>query len=481
MRPFALSAQSLFSRILLLWILSFQAALAVGTVDELPAPLQDFIAVEQGRMSRAVDTSKLVSPNLSNQDPLFAPESRGIFKVKTYWIDESKFDHFQAEAISPGVRDSVTRKGEDGKRQIRLIVHPESKDFYQEFLKNAQPGEDLWATATSSSRTVVVWNENTKPFFAKLSLDRKIGGAKRTLPLSEVPRSLGTMAILDASRDSLPSTFHFFPETFGIHPAEMARGGMIIREIPAELLSGEKKYIPLFSLYAAPPEGPKPYLLEMIQKSGQMPSEFIHERIIAPFAKQWVDLALNQGITVEAHAQNTLIELGRDGLPNGNYMFRDLAGFDIDINYRKKLGLPLPEKLPVIGSFTDEYHQREISGALKRSLYNHYGGGFLYNLDKSIIDWERAGMLPDEFLGKESFTRMLIRELKVSYEKETGIKMGPISSLKNFGPYIKKAKAKKISALTPEKGGISLGCSSMFGRLRSFFTEGPTGIKNLSE
>ena len=62
--------------------------------------------------------------------------------------------------------------------------------------------------------------------------------------------------------------FAYAPEVFSLIPEGAKRGGMILRTIPDEVLRGEERVVPLFSLYADPPDGGPPMLARMIEESG---------------------------------------------------------------------------------------------------------------------------------------------------------------------------------------------------------------------
>gem|GEM_PF-5646368 len=45
----------------------------------------------------------------------------------------------------------------------RLLVHPESESFYEKLLAKSEVAEDLLATSTASSRTLLMWTEESQP------------------------------------------------------------------------------------------------------------------------------------------------------------------------------------------------------------------------------------------------------------------------------------------------------------------------------
>ncbi|MBY0413828.1 MAG: IucA/IucC family protein, partial [Bdellovibrionales bacterium] len=257
----------------------------------LPPGIVGILNAEQLLISRNLDERKIFSPKANSQDNFYKPENQNVFEIKTYWINEADLDAFTTTNVDPKLKGIMYREV-NGVKQWRLIVHPESENFYKNITDKGSRAKNFLATATSSSRTLVVWPEG-KPelaFFGKLSLDSEIAGVVRTIFGAEIARSVGTSELLDTISADLPSSFKYFPESIGIMPKGQEKGGMIIREIPADIKSGEKKFLPLFSLYGECEKcGKKPLLIDMINRSGMPADKFITEKIISPFLDQWID------------------------------------------------------------------------------------------------------------------------------------------------------------------------------------------------
>lgn len=408
----------------------------VAAAQELSPPLQEWMRCEQACLSRSVDRSRLKSPEDNQQDPRYAPESRGVFQVKTYWIDASKMQTFAGIGLPERLKRTLTRT-HDGRKQVRLIVHPESEQLYADLTRGATRAPDLTATATASSRTLLVWprGQGQAAFFAKVSLDKMIGGSRRTVSQGEVARSVGVNNVLQlaARRSELPASFGFISEVFSTIPRGMSEGGMIIRAIPQQVTEGSSRYVPLFSLYARPPDGGLPLLAQMIHGSGQPATTFVRERIIRPFVKQYLDLAAKGGIIPEPHAQNVLIELGRDGQPTGRFIHRDFGGFNIDFQHRRGAGKAMPARMPTTTTLEADYKigrygtPTELVG---RNLDTFFYGGFVYNLDRDLHGWIEKGWIPRERLGRNTFKKMLARELEGQYTAQTGERVRVRSNLR---------------------------------------------------
>lgn len=362
--------------------------------SSLPLGIQKLIFAEQRLLSRDVNEDRVMTPKDNKQDEQFKPENEKTFEVKSYWIQKSSLETFTSEHMSPKLQNIFFKRSANGQEFALLLVHPESESFYEQLTASAERGPKFLATSTASSRTLVMWpyERPNLAFFGKLSLNKEIGGVVRTIPQGEVARSLGTTEVLFKNQHVLPSSFKFLPEVMSAIPKGWPRGGMIIREIPKDLASGRDHFIPLFSLYADRGDLP-PLLAEMIQKSGMDPKTFVEQRIIAPFVNQWLELVLIHGISMEPHAQNVLIGLDQNGLPNGKFMHRDFGGFNLDLKSFRKLNTLIPSELPHVTSISEDYHQKFSVSSVNESLETFFEQGFVYNLDKKMPDWVTKGWI----------------------------------------------------------------------------------------
>lgn len=446
--------------------------------DRLPESIREWIYAEQKLLSRAVDERRIMAPRINNQDPDFAPEKGGVFEVKTYWVDASKMEAFLGDNMPERFRGMLVRT-RNGHTEYRLAVHPESESLYEEVVKGAERGAPLWATATASSRTLLVWEHGmeAQPFFAKLSLNKEIGGVVRTIPLSEVVRSVGINNVLHAESATLPASFDFIPEVASMIPKGMPRGGMIIRTIPEEILSGKAKFVPLFSLYATPPEGGPPLLARMIEKSGMDPKEFVRTKIVEPMAAQWFDMVVDRGIQMEPHAQNVLIELGKDGLPTGRFLHRDLGGFTVDFNHRERLGLGTKASLPYIHDFEKEYHLDRAVERLK-DVRVYFSGGFLYNIDQELPKWQAKGWVKGDKVAPGTFEGLFEDAMSRELARRTGEKNLRTRTAEELvkattearEAEIKAAALRRSAASAPEHGGsLAAFFERSFAKIRSYF------------
>jgi hypothetical protein len=432
----------------------------------LPAPIRHFLFFEQERIDRSVDTVRLMAPT-AHADARYNPDSGNVFEVDSYWVDSDKMFSAKGIGLEPRLENLFFRVHE-GRNQVRLMVHPESKKFYASVTNGLEVADKFYATATSSSRSCVVWKEGVAPFMVKMSLDLELGGVNRTIPASEVSRSIGTNNVIETDRASLPSDFETFPEVVSVIPQGMKRGGMIVRQFPLDLIEGRANYIPIFALYALPPGQGPPLLAEMIRKSGRPALEFIRDHFIRPFARQWLDLTIFNGISMEPHGQNMLAKVDNNDMPIRGFGHRDMGGFDIAFPYRKALGMKAAaEPLPVIKDFAGEYHQAdsggepEYVGALGRSIYTHFESGLVFNVDRQIATWAKNGWIPQEAgLADQPLAKMLKAELEEAYLWRTGTQaqLGNTSELKGLVVKARKTLETRAKFLAPAiaRGDYSL-------------------------
>lgn len=394
--------------------------------DKLPKSIQEFMYFERDKMDRLANEELLVA-DTEKLDPRYSPEGKNIFQVKGFWIERSQFHVFE-DQLSPNLKKIYTSTIK-GKEYVLLLVHPQSESFYSQFLtKNKKnlnkPDKMYWAAPTASYRSLLLWEEGreSEPFLTKVSADIVIGGAQRTIKGGEIARSVGHSAILQLTNQN-SHEIDFFRESFGIIPKGMERGGMLVREMPEGLLTGERRMMPLFSLYSQSSPKEEPYLLTQIKKSGLNPRDYLSEYIFRPFAKQWLDLAIDQGIFMEAHAQNLLVEIDRQGQLTKRFVYRDLGGFNMDLRFRARTGLPLPETLPHMGRVMDDYLQRSHSSEIYGSIQHYFVGGFVYNLDQRMPTWQRDGFVAGPNFRKGNIESLFLKEFKKAYERKTGEKL----------------------------------------------------------
>ncbi len=358
----------------------------------LPLPLQKLMEYEKNT-NKIHHPSKIIPLN-NFQDPFYAPEQANVFNIPSYWVDNTNFHCFFTDTplISQFIKDNL----------ILFLIHPESDDFYN--IDRSFPGPIFSAIATSSSRTVLLMLNNLPICFAKVSLNKEISGVVRTVLKGEISRSVGTTMILDdlKQKNLLPRTFNYFREVISFIPHGLERGGMIIREIPSQLLTNSDfELMPVFSLFTE--QSNKEIPIYKLSK-GQDLDKYIYNKIIIPFIDEFFSLAF-LGISTESHAQNLLIDI-----KSGNFYYRDFSGFTINM---KKCPSLYSTHL-YMDKMEQDYWQKEHNKRLQKSLFTYFLGSIIYGLSEvTKIPYERL-----EFFVNHYTCKYLLK-YKVRYSENT--------------------------------------------------------------
>jgi len=344
-----------------------------------------------------------------NEKTYYSPENANWFKIESYWLSKKDVHFFKSESK---LNDLFFKDD-----KILFLVHPESIDYFS-FLKEEERGPTFKGLATSSYRTILIFYGEYF-FFAKLSVNKKFGNINRNIPKNEIIRSIGMNLILKNSNLSIT----YFPEILGVIPINLESGGMIIREIPENLL--ELELMPIFSLFTKQEDGRIP-LLNMSKEIGF--TTWIKKYIFEPFAKEYLYLAIN-GLTLEPHSQNLLLKI-KNGKPCG-FCHRDLNGFNYNLtNYSI-------DKLPSLGYIYKEYCQDTSIQNLSSSLSAYFQKWVIYGISEISTELDYLQM-------SRLFRKTLEREF-LNYGIRTIIDHEYI----NIQKYIEKIKNKKLKNVSP--------------------------------
>jgi hypothetical protein len=385
---------------------------------KLPIGIQSWYVYETSYLSREVDTDKLSSPAQNDQDPKFAPEAKEVFDLLGVWVPAKQMLAFESGGLTPELRNEFQRSRE-GHSEYLFLIHPESKSLYPKLLNQGFDQENFRAVATASSRSLLVWKtgHESHPFIAKVSLNKMIGYVTRTIKGTETARSVGTSKLLEGAAD-LPANAIFLMEPFSLIPKGLATGGMIVRQFPVEFLDGETQFLPLFALYGGEGEA---LLWDLIKRSGKSPHTYIREEIIRPFVQLWAQLAVEEGILMEPHAQNMLMEI-KNGRLTERFAARDFGGFNIDFKFRRKTRKFVPKNLPnFTGNVDKDYFQASHGEMIFMGMYNYFEAGFLYNLEQKLRKGLKNGHLSQsEFDKNPSLHDLLLTEINSALSQELG-------------------------------------------------------------
>lgn len=275
-------------------------------------------------------------------DSRFWPENRPKFGLPYFLIPTHATRSYLSDEISNNTSETVWVR-EGNAKYIRLFVHPESLEHYGSLVGRYKfvdgIDSEFIASPTASFRSLLTWRKdgNGDPFIAKVSLDTTIiGSINRTLSEKEIKRSLGTQNALSyMGSDELGKMgVGYFPETFGIVPILSngeALGGMLIRELPPELIQGQTE---IFSLSAIMSRELSPNtetkISKLIKSSGLSPYDFLKQIFVDEYLAMYEELSLKRGFNFEPHSQNLSMEF-IDGQFTGRWIHRDFGGFWVDL------------------------------------------------------------------------------------------------------------------------------------------------------
>lgn len=329
----------------------------------------------------------------------YFPERGRVFRLPCFRLTSAsvmRYGPSAARALGCGGEGGRTGTGE-----VVLPVHPLEHARYAVALAGVgatdSPAEvpRLWATPTSSTRTLLMWPEDRPQAmsFVKLSLTcRELGD--RALTRTRVARSVGLSGLVGRERERLPEAIGFFPEWGGVVPRALPDGGVIFRAIPQEVLAGRVIPAPLFALMGGS-EGHPPLLRQLMERMGRGARDAVEGALLARFARLWVDLVFDFGLILEAHAQNLLLALSPEGVPLGRFYYRDFEGLTVDWVLRRAKGLPAGE-LPGAGEWFPTYETwgyplyQLVSVKLMTSLFD-YLELVLGELESALLEWQVAG------------------------------------------------------------------------------------------
>lgn len=364
----------------------------------------------------------------SNINPDYVPEKNPKFPLPYYLIPVEDARFLQADSLDPRIADQLMMKI-SGKKHYKLFVHPESEAHY-DFLRNAYNyiGPDrteFMASPTSSYRSLVVWNKNSdtrKPFIAKVSLDKNvIGSIDRLVSINEVERSVANQKVFDRIGKQKLESLHLklFPETAGLtmlkqhDGAPEKLGGQLIREIPDEVVAGEKKWLS-FSALMSPNRKGSPLIMDVIAKSGLSSFEFFDQYMINGYLQMFEDVSLKAGMNFEPHSQNLVFETTRDLKPTGQWVLRDFGGVWPDVVTMAKNGGPV-----------DVYMEKASAAKYKlRGGRGNYISSYVFFYKRQVFDMMLAEVAKHDKAMSAEQVNVLKSKIDRQYTKLINIHLG---------------------------------------------------------
>lgn len=336
-------------------------------LKDFPSLLQHIIR-EQELHSRGVDENgsglHFITGTFSSKlNPEYNPENRIQQRVGYFIIPEKHAEVFKTKKLSTDIQKQLEVIRGNEVIGYRLFVHPECYEHYQplmeagfEYVKAID--STFMGAPTSSYRSWIVRDclpnndlikklpnfmqpvyKHSIPFIVKFGVSSSSTDPMRLLPLPDIKRCIDTQRELD-EMESVGS-LTIFQENFGLalkqipnYPSpsyssngQLVDSGMIIRELPKDLLQGNC-VISLASLFSV--ERSLPYIFELIDNRISIgdvknTSEFFMKYFIKGFLKAIEKLHFEDGIALPLHGQNVCLSIGKEI----TFVLRDLEGFSL--------------------------------------------------------------------------------------------------------------------------------------------------------
>lgn len=369
-------------------------------IEQLPAGLRNWLTLERFHLHKADLFQNC--PKDSGFDPRYFPQHCQPFRLPCYWV--ARKDLYVYGCQHEAMDRQPFSAGSSPDERILFPIHPSVLGDFQSFLSNVDAGDArvdgpcLWALPTSSTRTLLVWPEGAgdQAVFVKTSLHSQILGDRRITRI-RAGRSVGLNRLIDQQRAQLPPELHVVPEVLGLATRHALDSGALIRLVPSEIKDGRALVAPLFSLLGGD-GGRVPLLLTLLERTDMEPVRFVDALLCASFAPLWVDLTFRHGLILEAHGQDLLLGLSAQGVPSGQFYYRDLEGLQVDWELRLRRGWPEPD-LP--------------NGWAWRETYGTWGYRYCdfiwYKWEISLFDYLRFVLGEVELSLREWHERGLVR------------------------------------------------------------------------
>ena len=326
--------------------MSTQESAGAAAMTQLPVALQQWMALERFHLHQVEKFQRM------SRDPSFdtahLPQNGGVFRLPTYRVSRRHLHLLGGQPQNTDTMRFVT--GAQSQEQVLFPIHPSTLGHYREFLLNAracdvaQEGLCIWAAPTSSSRTLLAWQDGApqNAVFVKTSLFSPLFGDRRIRRV-QAGRSVTLSAMLADEADELPRALSYLTETLAFTSRQAPHTGAIVRTIPEAIKTGRVRLAPLFSLLGGSGDN-VPLLLTILERTGMPPLQFVHDVLCKPFAQLWLELSMNSGWILESHGQDLLLELSPELTFQGRFYYRDFEGLQVDWELRRWLGRARPAR-----------------------------------------------------------------------------------------------------------------------------------------
>lgn len=305
-----------------------------------------WLLAEQTLIHRRVDPLLLNAGNLSALPAPFRAESQRIWWLQTRVVpraDVRVWSHGNPSAPGRALLPSG---------QAVIPLHP-----LNAALAAMPQGPALFATPTSSARTLLVWSpvDGTPPMLLKVSLPRVVAAEHRGL----TPEALCTSVGKSARVSHLRGPLRYAAEPLAVLPHGAPHAGFILRVLPAPARGCH--FLPLYAFTHPEARWPRPILRDLV----------------TTVVNTLVDAEVRHGVALEAHAQNVLVEVDPTRTPTGRLVFRDMEGLSLDLSTHH-VGLP------TVTHVDADHESADHPLALERSLHTFVLGGLVHGLSGKV-------------------------------------------------------------------------------------------------
>lgn len=395
---------------------------------QLPDALRRFLQFEQHNLWKP---ERFRNPEGDIEwDGRYLPERSATFRLPCFRVQRKSL-YIYGEEERSRIWSGVASGG-DPSDWFLMPIHPGEVQRNTKFLLQvgaqdaSEHGVHLWATPTSSTRTVLTWPDGRPQdvFFAKLSLHSQLLGDRR-LTRRKVALSVGLSRFVEECKGDLPSGIRYFPEPLGLTPRRMEESGALFRSIPDEVRRGTVVLAPLFALIGGS-AGHPPLLFEMMERQGTSALVVLEGVLLEKFAKLWVDLVFDLGVILEAHGQDLMLALSHECNPLGDFYYRDFEGLVVDWALRRarrlrELSLPHSSDWFLTYETWGYPLYQMISRKLMNSLFD-YIHLVLVEVESAVREWQAEGLIRGEKLGDGVLTALFSRYLRKAIHDKFGIR-----------------------------------------------------------
>lgn len=330
-----------------------------------------WLEYEQTVNERIGSDSSSFRLDLRNQSvrPAYRPERRGVWPQEVVWLPDDRVRTYGP--LNSGVHAAFGQRIPAGRTP--LLLHPQAPAAHRQLRKKYGSTllDEVWVTPTASYRTVVACRGGRPPVLLKLSMGVRISRQRRSITEYYLVTGILVSRLLEAIPVAIRRrlAFDWFPEPAGVVETQSGTG-WILRHFPVTM-NGSRAgdLVPVFSLIA--PRGERvPLLVDLIRDSGLRPEQFVVQRLLVPYVRVLAYLLLEEGIQVQGHAQNVLMEVDSAGRLSDRIVLRDLTDTSVSLALRLAKRKPLP-------SFHPGFLPRTTPFPLVRSVtdYSGFAGG----------------------------------------------------------------------------------------------------------